>query len=784
MKKILWLVLLLLTGLIYSDDDHEDPFWHFADLLPGAWSPYSVFETYQAESTFLIEESNGFALVDRPWVYYDGWSPKALPWELNEVSFNSRLIPGAPIGFLPSATRSAVLFSPLSPGELNTGITLSPYYTGSASFVSFSTVSPNLGSYSSWAQFLMSTPAILRDELLYETRRRFKSNVILEGQWNKKWGTGQELNIAVSHNKNSRRFNDWNERDTQFIEEASMTSFYTQYQFNSDIRSARVWLLFNHQQRNHSGAELGLLPQETDDLSRMSWAGGLLMKRWNWQLSLTLAYEREHSETNALNFSKELLDNDGDMIFCQKPFGKNSSLIFNGRIMPDPQKKRLIKPYLDWQVSRFSAREEMHRSNPLTLDGQPYGVILWDNGLIDRTNQAYRINAGLMLDLPLLKHLKLAARAELGVDGFFGKSLSENSSFGGYGLHGSLVWCWNKDSELSVTASSFVHPLSFELVDFLDNGRHGGDWFRWTDRNDDQQYDEGETGVLLRRTGGLTHRLGVGFTLPRVNQIQLFLRFPLSEKWRFELRGTGKKIDNSWTVRYGEEYGNWFERDQQSIYLLNRVPESYVLTNLEESFQKPQYWQLMFRFFGEKAEKWYFSFSFMAHMGLGETPFGNGPGSNDYLALSETSADPNSWLNNYGRLDGDRAFVAKLAYALHLSKRLSMGFSAKYRDGNPFAFLSARIIDDQLIMRNETLKGEDQYGNKLGPREDYLSEINLKLNYRLPLFGGYGCISMEWFNLIDVGYELSEYVFAASGRLPKELNLPRSIRLTLSWQDK
>lgn len=762
--------------------NERDPFWHFADLLPGSWSPHAFFETYHPESTVLIEESNGFALMDRPWIYFDGWSPKALPWELNAVSFNSLLNPGAPIAFMPMATRSAYLPSGPTPGQLGSGVTIAPHFRGPASSITLSTVSPNLGSYSPWAQFLISTPAIERDQLLYETRRRFKRHYLLDGQWSQNWGDGHNLNLALTHNVSSRRFNDWRKRDTQFIEDADMTTVYAQYQYKTDIRSSRIWLLVNRQERDHLGAELGVLPFETSGLTRFSWTGGLVINRWDWQLSLSLGNERERSQTNSFNFSKELLDNDGDMILSQHPFGTRSSLSLNGRFQPDPEKKRIMRPYLDWQISSLNVREEIHEFNPLTLDGQAYGVILWDKQApAQRQNQLYKARAGLMLELPVLKTVTLAARGEIGINGFLGKNLSQNASFWGIGLHAALTWRWNERSELSFTASRYTHPLSSELLEFLDNEAHCGGWYSWADLNGDLEFDSSEVGSLLRRTGGLGHRLSDSFKPPTVDQIRLYLSLPMSTHWRFELRGTGKEIRDSWTVRYAEEYGSWQEIDGQRIYLLNRPPEAYLLTNLEADRQKPQYWQLMFRFIGEKTEKWFFSFSFMAHMGLGETPFGNGPGSNDYLAVSETSADPNSWINNYGRLDGDRAFVAKLAYAIFLTKRLSFGLSAKYRDGNPFAILSARMIEDQLIMQHDTLKGEDQYGNKLGPREDYVSEVNLRFSYRIPIFGGLGSISLEWHNLIDVGYELSEYVFTHIGRPPMELTIPRSIRLSFSW---
>jgi hypothetical protein len=783
MPRVFAILLLFCTSLSAVAD--QDPFWSFYDLLPGSSTWAGFFETYHPESTLLIEDSNGFAAMDRPRIYVDGWSPRALPWLLHGASFNSRLFSGAPLGFLPLAARTGFLVNSPGAGDLSTGVTMVPQAAGALSSVSVSTVSPNLGSYSPWAQFLISTPAIERADMLYETRRQFDRQVRLDGQWRLGWGDGKALNLAVTHQTVGRMFNDFGEWNRQVVENSEGTDFYGDYQFETSERSTRVWLMINRQDRDRDGAEMGMLPQETVSLNRMNWATGVNLRRWGWHLSAMLGYERDQTLPGELNFSKDLYDSDGVMIFSQVPFGNRSSYNFSGRIEPRPLKRTLLAPYADWRVHAYAADETSHEHNALTLNGRPYGVLIWDRPRTEsQQNQLYHVAAGLQMNLPVSDRLLLSARAEVNQDGFFGSTLMDTASFTRLGLFGTLTWRWNDRSQISFDASRFAHPLNGDLVDFLDANRPGGSWYRWDDPDGNFRYDEAETGDLICRTGGGSHRLDDSFRQPMVSQIRLSLSFPMSQNWRFALNAGGKQVQDSWTVRYAEPYGTWKEFDGKMVYLLDQAPRQYIVTNLEADRTSPQYWHLMFRFIGQKAEKWYFSFSFMAHMGLGETPWGNGPVSNDYLALSEGSADPNGWYYNYGRLDGDRAFVAKLSYALYLSRRLTVGLSAKYRDGNPFAFLSADLIEDQLVMRHETLKAEDQKGNKLGPREDYVSEVNLRVNYRIPLLGGIGQIALEWHNLIDVGYELSEYVFNSSMRLPLELTIPRSLRLTLSWMDK
>ena len=145
-------------------------------------------------------------------------------------------------------------------------------------------------------------------------------------------------------------------------------------------------------------------------------------------------------------------------------------------------------------------------------------------------------------------------------------------------------------------------------------------------------------------------------------------------------------------------------------------------------------------------------------------------------------ANPNSWINGYGRVDGDRGFVSKFYFGYFVSRKLFLGVSIKYRDGNPFAFLSREYVKDQWILYYTTIQAEDEKGIKGGPREDYVSDISLKLSYRFRLFQKRASLGLSFFNVLDFGSELSEYVFSGGERYSLELQLPKSLRLTLSFE--
>jgi hypothetical protein len=166
----------------------------------------------------------------------------------------------------------------------------------------------------------------------------------------------------------------------------------------------------------------------------------------------------------------------------------------------------------------------------------------------------------------------------------------------------------------------------------------------------------------------------------------------------------------------------------------------------------------------------------MAHIGMGQTAFGNGPAANDIGVLSESQANPNTWINGYGRVDGDRAYVAKFYIGFTVLPRLFLSANIKYRDGNPFAFFDSHYAHDQWVITYKTIQAEDSRGRKGGPREDYLTDVSLKVTYSLKILEHDVDLFITMFNLLDFGSELSEYVFSGGWRWANELQIPRSLR--------
>jgi hypothetical protein len=282
-------------------------------------------------------------------------------------------------------------------------------------------------------------------------------------------------------------------------------------------------------------------------------------------------------------------------------------------------------------------------------------------------------------------------------------------------------------------------------------------------------------------TGGPAHIVNPELDAPRRERLALEFSTPISARWMLDISGMLKRFRGLLSVDYAAQYGHLQMVDQRLVYLLDRPIEAYSLNNA--AFEDdPFYAQFRFAISGQ-GRGWLFSFSFMAHMGMGSAPFGNGPVANDMGTLSEWQAGPNARFNAFGRLDGDRAFVARIYTVFNLARKLSLGITMKYRDGNPFAFIDAVEADGQRVLLLQTIRAEDSRGRKGGPRECYLSDCSVQLNWRTRLLGADAVLSAAVFNLLDFGSELSEYVFSGGSRDAMEMQIPRSLRVSLlmSW---
>ncbi|UCE41661.1 MAG: hypothetical protein JSV17_01330 [Candidatus Aminicenantes bacterium] len=752
------------------------------DTLPGGYFYPAFFENFAPDTTILIEENNGFSLIDMPLVYFEGDSFTDFNWFHDGYNINSVLESGTSAIRLPLSSIQQYELKGESPVYRNYGLNfVSPpvkktYYRFGAS-----KVWPHMGSFipASTVLFAPHPTSEERSKFLYSERRKILSNYLVDFSVNRRF-LKSAISLSLTYYDIERQFNDFGTFDETFAEKGKL--FLLQSKWSKEFTDGMldITAAYNSLFKNRAFAELGRLPQETLDKNKESYFAGINLNKNGYNVRLSYAHEKEELVPTRMNFQKDLKDNDGEGFFPFERWGSFSGNVF--RLSVD--KIFSLEQFIDTEIGLFAdlkhttitGQEKAFDNNPINVDQSPYLVILWDRANDYRNYNAYA-KAGTMLQTSLAKNFNLYAKLLLQYS--FLRFVDEENNLSSLAFGFDLgIEFHNKNLKILLAYERMPYEIREDVNFFLEKQRPWGTYHFWKDENQDFQYQTGEEGEVFGYTGGNYHSVDENIATPFRNRFLLSLSARLSQKFSLNVKSIIKSISNNYWIKFKDENGFYQTVNDREFYFFSEPFTDYSLSNA--SFEdNPFYLQFLLHLVGKEAQKWYFSFSFMAHLGMGNTAFGNGPGANDFGILDESQANPNTWINGYGRVDGDRAFVGKLFFGFYLTKNLFLSASLKYRDGTPFAFIGSHYANNQWIFYLETIQAENRKGIKGGPREDFLSDVSVKLKYNFQLFDCdmslFGCV----FNVLDFGSELSEYVFSDGKRFSNELIIPRSVRAGL-----
>jgi hypothetical protein len=647
-----------------------------------------------------------------------------------------------------------------------------------------SSVWPDLGGFIPGAESLVHPHATSeegRNALLYTGRRKMRSNVLMDFIFSKEIKNSL-ISLGFSYFDMVRQFNDFNEYDKMFEESSKTVLLHSKYELKFNDGLFGISAAFNSLVRDKNLSELGRLPQETGEKEKNSAFAGIWFKKGNMDLSLSYIYEKKDLMPSQMNFLKDLKDNDGDGFFPFGRWGAFSADVF--RLTFDlpisfsfASKETNVDLFVDFRASSLKGDEVQHDFSPISFDRSPYLVILWEEGKAYRNSNDHG-RAGAIFKISLYQNLTLFAKVLLQYSSLR-FNLSENNIQNlsvGYDVGVTLFE--NKNPEILISFERMPYEFREDMNFFLEGQSPWGMIYHWNDEDSDLQFQEGEEEQIFGYTGGRFHSVDSDLRAPIKNRLLVDVHTRLSKKFSFNVKALYKKITHNLWIEHKEDYGFYETVDGKDIYFYSQPFQDYILTNYRFD-DDPFYFQLLLNLTGKEEKKWFFSFSFMAHIGMGYTTFGNGPGANDIGILDEAQANPNSWINGYGRVDGDRAYVGKMYFGFYVLKNLFLGANLKYRDGTPFAFINTVQAYEQRVFYLQTIQAENWKGIKGGPRRDYLSDVSIKIRYFFKLFNWDAEIHFTLFNLFDFGSELSEYVFSGGTRLANELQIPRSLRVGL-----
>jgi len=789
-KVTLMLLLTMLAGFGLGADPTGELDCSFSSFyrlwLPGGEFFPSFLENYFPDTVLLMEESGGFSLSDHPRVYYEGDSQVFFNWYYRGIRLNSLLYPGStavvlPLGFTdhlslqtetPLARRYGLRFD--HSGEKKPGIRLR-----------LISAFPNLGSYSSLGPVFHTNHAQNRDDMLYETRRKYLHNHIIDLSLDRSLGDHMRFSLAGSYYRAGRQFNDFNPGKKTFEEDAGLLMLGARLQKRGPgILNWEAFTLLNARSRSHQDAELGRVPQETGEVEGISSVIGGSFRFPGFVLRGAVTWEWENIGSAYPDYSKDLMDNDGEGIGIENRLGDFAAVTLQGDVestgfFPGRQDRFWMAPYCSVSWGSIQGNEWSHHHHCLFFDQEPVRLLRWEDPGERYRNHNLWLSLGTRLKWSISEQVEGWGRLFFDYQGLSFQENRNNFSDRSLGFDAGLLLFKKKRTRLLLAYGFLPYRLQGNVNFFLETNRPSGTYYQWTDQNANGSCDPGEEGEPLGFTGGRYHQLDPDLKVPVRHRFLLSLNSRLGPLWQFRLKGIYKGIAHSLRVRFTEEYGGYRPVEGRDVYFYDQPFRDHVLSNLTGE-EDPFYAQIYLQFRGQRPDKWFFNFSFMAHIGMGTTPFGNGAGTSDTGLISESTANPNSLPRSYGRLDGDRAFVGRCFFGFYLFPNCHLGVGLKYRDGNPFAFIEHAKLDGQHQLYYHSIKAEDQYGNKPGPREDYLSELNVKIGYSLAVLGRQVNVSVSFFNLLDFGSELSEYVFFRElGRPAAELQIPRSILLSV-----
>lgn len=752
----------------------------FIETLPGAYFYPAFFENFAPDTTILIEENNGFSLIDSPRVYFEGDSYTDFNWFCDGYNINSVLESGAPSILLPLSSIHEYDLIGESPVHREYGlnfITQSPRKTSLKLWAA--NVWPNMKGSIPTATFFVSPHPTSeeRNRFLYSERRKMLSNSFVDFALGQRFKESA-LSLSLTYFDIERQFNDFSTFDETFKENGKLFLIKSDYQKEIHDGFVNLTAVYNALSRDRAFAELGRLPQETLDKSKKAFFTGIHVQRKRYNIRFSFCHEVEDFVPMRWDYLKDLKDNDGEGFLPFEKLGSFSGNVF--RLALDDSYP--LKQYLDSEIRLFAdikyatikGTENFFNYNPISFDDVPYLVILWNEGKEYRNSNAYA-KTGAIFRAFLSQSFSLCTKLLVQYSSlrFFDAENNLSSLALGYDI-GMLYK--RKNFAILVAYERMPYEIREDVNFFLEKQRTWGTYHFWNDINQDLEYQNGEEGSVFGFTGGKFHSIDEDISTPFKKRFLLSLTKRLSQRFSLNVKGILKNVSNNFWVRFKDNPGFYETVGNRELYFFSKPFADYVVSN--SSFEEnPFYLQFLLHIIGKDDQRWFFSFSFMAHLGMGYTMFGNGPGANDIGVLDESQANPNTWINGYGRVDGDRAYVGKLYFGFYLAKNLFVAMNIKYRDGTPFAFVGSYYDHNQWVFYLETIQAEDKRGVKGGPRKDYLTDVSVKMRYNFRLsdwdVSVFGCV----FNLLDFGSELSEYVFSGGLRYSNELQIPRSVRI-------
>ena len=572
----------------------------------------------------------------------------------------------------------------------------------------------------------------------------------------------------------------------------------------------RLYYLFNANAREDWGSEFVYNENEVAKLAVYSlsvYGKKTYSNRHHLTTGLTWALSDIAKRDTA--FSRNLIDQDGEGFEPYYADGKLNELNWAVNYEYDilPWLKLQVDAYnslLHWSpaVNNWTTSTYYQRYN----DVQPTSIYTYQWESNDFTSG--------LLENAVTVEAKKWVKPWLQVQGLLGVSLDGILLSGGKSLvspnwlaKASVYMKPKKWFEMTISLSKHRATYSFDDIRYLSNDYMSAKAYYTA------------TGDLATTTGGKYHQFARYLRQPSYVVLDLPFKFTFG-RHEISLLQSMRLYYDQWMTYYDKDpmsYGyykkhttvvtdkgeTWsvtnpiyFESPSEKNYLVDHM-SSTTRDSLGGNFftNKPLYLSNVVKY-AYNGKKVFFSLSWQSYLMSGLSALGNGVQSNNIGVLSESTANPNIYLNEKntsgkhrlaGRLDQDRSFIARIQLGYNITPNWAIHLNAKFKDGTPITnFRTLADVDEkgntQLAIYNADTKGINLSAYHFGKRKDAFFNIDLRLRYRghirqVPLEAEVMC-----YNIYDFGTELFEFNFdedMGRARRAMVLNIPRGMLFTL-----
>lgn len=525
------------------------------------------------------------------------------------------------------------------------------------------------------------------------------------------------------------------------------------------------------------------------------------------QLTTGLTYALRRDKHRQLNFSRNIIDVDGEAFEPWYPDGHTHELNWS------VDYRYTILPWLHLHLDSYNSLlaftpSQSTWTNSVYLQGYNMDAAL---ALYDYRWESHAFRAGM---------LENAVSLEAGYDvlPWLRLSGSVSATLDGMLVRGKHIVtpCWEAKADIHIEpvkwfkmdliAANYRVPYTYEQIRFLSDDYMSGQVFY------------AGTNTLLTTSGGQYHRLGKGLWQPQYVAVDLPITFTIG-RHEISILSSFKKYYNTWSVQLAAKSTDSYQvvtltqqtggdlsyeiyRMQPQERYYEVVPATNACTGI---WATPVFASNVIKY-TYNGKKVFVSFSWQSYCVSGTSALGNGIQTEDIQVLSESMADPNRVLvdanmqekdagvRSLGRLNQDRAYIARLQLGVNITENWQLSLSGKFRDGTPFRHFRTYVDTDaagntQAVVWNAYTRGINVKDSNFGERTDSFFNFDLRLKYRGVIKGVPFSAQAVCYNVWDFATELNEYCMYYDGatgkdlsgrRYPLSLCTPRGLLLSLS----